>query len=170
MRKFLFFFCIFSWVLIYQSASAQNKIVGYDYWFDNDSVKNESLTKDTQITLKKAFDLTGLGVGLHTFNIRFLDDSGGLSVPLSQFFFIQPESNNDTAKLRGYEYWFDHQNTVQEVGFTSTASYTLIDSLIVDTLNAGLHTFNIRFMDDSGRFSVPFSQFFCTAHSFSILV
>ena len=59
---------------------SQNRITGYSWWFDGDDVTEVVLTDPAPVfTLEEAFPVTGLETGLHTFHIRFRDDSARYS-------------------------------------------------------------------------------------------
>lgn len=64
-------------------------------------------------------------------------------------------------KINSYQYWFDGQyNTAVTQTITPSSVYTLSTQVNTNTLLNGLHVFNIKFKDDSSRFSNTLSTFF----------
>ncbi|MBT8327966.1 MAG: T9SS type A sorting domain-containing protein [Bacteroidia bacterium] len=145
-------------------AVAQNKITAYEYWYDSDSTITSvsAASPASPYTLNSSFNVSSLATGLHTFNVRFVDDSAKYSPVLSQFFFKKPViSSGSNAKIINYQIWYDgdfENATSQSV--SPTLSYDLISGLNVSNLATGLHTISLRFQDDLGVWSVPVSQFF----------
>ena len=69
-------------------------------------------------------------------------------------------------KINSYQYWFDGQyNNAQSQNITPAATYTLSTQVNTSALLNGLHIFNIKFRDDSSRFSSTLSTFFYKAFS-----
>jgi hypothetical protein len=64
-------------------------------------------------------------------------------------------------KINSYQYWFDglYNNAVSQ-SILPTATYTLATQINTNSLLNGLHLFNIKFKDDSSRFSNTLSTFF----------
>ncbi|MDY0142010.1 MAG: PKD domain-containing protein, partial [Bacteroidales bacterium] len=63
--------------------------------------------------------------------------------------------------LSAYEYWFDNDYTSAVTVNTPTQQQVAIDELIsAQLLTDGIHVFNIRFKDDSQKWSSTLSQFF----------
>lgn len=66
-------------------------------------------------------------------------------------------------KIHQYEYWFDGNYAGrQQQSFAGVAQYFLDTGFSAGSLGAGLHSINIRFKDDSTRYSTTISQFFYT--------
>lgn len=63
--------------------------------------------------------------------------------------------------IKAYEYWFNsNYASVQKQNVAATASLNLNTLVPTTSLPEGLHLFNIRFKDDSARYSPTISQFF----------
>lgn len=68
---------------------------------------------------------------------------------------------NAQNKINRYEYWFDQNYSGKSsVSITAANQYTLSTSLATTGLENGLHTVNIRFRDDSLKWSAVVTQFF----------
>ncbi len=146
------------------TTSSNANIVKYQIWYDGDfaNANTTSISPSASFDLINSLNVTNLATGLHTISLRFQDDVGGWSVPLSQFFFKKPETGSTTTKsLTTYEYWFDenYANATSQT-IASTQHLDLMKNIDVSMLNTGLHTLSIRFKDDNGGWSVPISQFF----------
>ncbi len=75
---------------------------------------------------------------------------------------------NAQNKINSYQYWFDGQyNNAVSQSITPTANYTLATQVNTNVLLNGLHVFNVRFKDDSSRFSSTLSSFFYKVSPFS---
>ncbi len=140
-----------------------NKIVAWEYWLDND-LANKVTTKITAINLMqidKILNLNLLKVGLHTLNIRAVDNKGNYSSLLSQNILILNNTANVATQITGYESWFD--DDFQHKTFTplsAGSSFSLIKDVDVSSLSNGLHIFNIRFKDNAEKWSSVTSNFF----------
>ncbi len=141
---------------------ANRQITGYEYWFDNDNAHatNQTVTANDSLSLITSINANALPAGLHTFHIRFHDNSGVWSSTVNQFFIKVPDLFAN-KQITGYEYWFDNDN-VHATNQTVTAndSLSLITSINANALPEGLHTFHIRFHENSGVWSSTVNQFF----------
>ncbi len=64
-------------------------------------------------------------------------------------------------RINSYEYWFDGNYSNRQLNGVSPGEMVMLQSSIPTTpVNEGLHVFNIRFRDDSSRYSTTLSQFF----------
>lgn len=65
------------------------------------------------------------------------------------------------STIKSYEYWFNsNYASVQKQNVAATSLLDLNTLVATTTLPEGLHLFNIRFRDDSARYSPTISQFF----------
>ena len=144
-------------------ATFDRKIVAYEYWFDNDYANKISQTANNQQTFTLNTNLvpSALASGIHTFNIRFKDNTGFLSSTLSSFFYKVPEQASFDRKIVAYEYWFDNDyaNKVSQTA-TNQETFSLNTTVVPSALASGIHTFNIRFKDNTGFSSSTLSSFF----------
>lgn len=146
-----------------QQAADDRKIVAYEYWFDNDYANKVSQTATNQETFSLNTTLvpSALVSGIHTFNIRFKDNTGFSSSTLSSFFFKVPAQANVDRKIAAYEYWFDsdYTNKVSQ-NATNQETFSLNTNVVPSALTSGIHTFNIRFKENTGFSSSTLSSFF----------
>lgn len=146
-----------------EQAIFDRKITKYEYWFDNDYATVVSQTANNQqtFTLNTTVVPNALHNGIHTFNIRFKDNTGFSSSTLSSFFYKVPEQATFDRKIVLYEYWFDsdYANAVSQ-NATNQQIFTLNTTVTPSTLPSGIHTFNIRFKDNTGFSSSALSSFF----------
>ena len=154
-------------------ANVDRKIVAYEYWFDNDYTNRISQTATNQETFSLNTNVvpSGLPNGIHTFNIRFKDNTGFLSGTLSSFFYKVPEQAIADRKIIAYEYWFDsdYAKVVSQTA-TNQETFSLNTNIVPSTLADGIHTFNIRFKDNTGFSSSTLSSFFYKNQSGSTLL
>ncbi len=160
MKKYIIQLILLFWVSI---SFAQNSISKYEYWFDGDYANKTmvAIALTENFNMNDLISTTGLTDGVHTFNIRFQDDSGMWSSILSQFFYKLPPASTIDRKLSEYEYWFDGDYANKSANSVALTDNLNLNALIpTAALNDGVHTYNIRFKDNSGLWSSTLSQFF----------
>lgn len=138
-------------------------IVGYEYWFDNlfDNRLSSGFDPIETFNFNEALEVNDLAYGLHSFNMRFIDNANNWSPTTTDLFVKEKASASGTAQIVGYEYWFDNQfsNKVSQT-VTATTTYTLLSNLDVTGLAYGLHSFNSRFKDNTGQWSPTTTDLF----------
>src|ERR1035437_9541228 len=80
---------------------AQKQIKQYEYWFDDNyqTKTANGITPSTSYVFNESVSTIGIPEGLHTFRIRFFDDSNVWSTTTNQFFVKTPTgSNNQIVK------------------------------------------------------------------------
>ncbi len=146
-----------------EQATFDRKITKYEYWFDNDYANKvaQSATNQETFTLNTTVVPSALASGIHTFNIRFKDNTGFSTSTLSSFFYKVPEQDTFARKIVAYEYWFDNDyaNKVSQ-NATNQETFSLNTTVVPSALASGIHTFNIRFKDNTGFSSSTLSSFF----------
>jgi hypothetical protein len=145
------------------STVAGKSIRQYQYWFNND--RENSVIGETDgggiIQLDETIDVARMPGGLHAFHIRFRDESGRWSSPLSRFFYKMQVSPAAETIIRQYQYWFNNDRENSVSGEASGDGIIQLDETVdVAGMPGGLHAFHIRFRDESGRWSSPLSRFF----------
>jgi len=146
-----------------QSIYAQQTIVEYEYWF-NDDFSNRTITAITPVSqyhLDTSLSVSTLPNGINVINFRAKDSQGKYSVITSQLFYKKELTNSDTNHIVSYEYWFDDdfQNKTL-VNITPTEQATVLAQLDVSTMSNGMHLFNFRAKDERGYYSSIVSQLF----------
>lgn len=144
------------------SILAQEKIVAYEYWLNNDYTSKQA----TQITPVQTFNwqttipCQNLDVGLHTLNVRFKDNNGHWSSTVSSYFYKTEELLADN-KIVQLEYWLNGDYSGKKMVQPSVANTVQwqID-IPFQELEEGIHTFNVRFKDTKGYWSSTVSSYF----------
>jgi Secretion system C-terminal sorting domain len=146
-----------------ENAITARKVATYEYWFDGDYPTKVSQAANNQetFTLNTSVVPSSLANGIHTFNIRFKDNTGNFSSTLSSFFYKVPTNAISDRKVITYEYWFDgdYPTKVSQAA-NNQETFTLNTAVVPSSLVNGIHTFNIRFKDNTGNFSSTLSSFF----------
>ena len=141
----------------------QNNVAGYEYWFDNNynGKVHTDVSPVPELNLNSNVATSGLVSGIHTLNIRSWDSNGLFSSTLSSFFYKIPNQATSDRKIAKYEYWFDNDyaNVVSQTA-NNQQTFTLNTNLVPSMLTSGIHTFNIRFKDNTGFSSSTLSSFF----------
>ncbi|HHW59647.1 MAG: T9SS type A sorting domain-containing protein [Bacteroidales bacterium] len=146
-----------------QSIYAQQTIVEYEYWF-NDDFNNRTITAITPVSqyhLDTMISVSTLPNGINVINFRAKDSQGKYSVITSQLFYKKELTDSDTNHLLSYEYWFDDDFQNKTVVDISPAEQTtVLAQLDVSTMSNGMHLFNFRAKDERGYYSSIAYQFF----------
>jgi hypothetical protein len=155
MKKILFYFLGFA---LSASTYAQNQIVSYEYWFDED-VANKTVVSTTPmqvLNLETGLPTSSLNTGLHKVQMRGKDLNGAYSAAVVQYFL---KVNAGETGVAAYEYWWDDDvaNAV-EVGVGNTDVFELATSIDAQSIPQGLHRFHIRFRDGGNRWSSVVNQ------------
>lgn len=146
-----------------QASSVSRIIKEYEYWFDNNyaSAVNISTPNQQQVNINELIQTSALTSGIHTFNIRFKDNTDLWSSAISQFFYKTPQTNTTNREIIAYEYWFDNNYSNSIITTTPSQQQVNINELIQTSgITNGIHTFNIRFKDNTQQWSSVASQFF----------
>ena len=128
---------------------AQNTLNQVQYWFDGDLNSSQSMVLPSDTNFSHSIPTQQLTVGLHTFNIRYRQDSSNYSAVVSSVFL----KRNTSISASEMEYWIDgdfvNRSTLPFI--TNGSSVAL--SLPMQSLTNGLHTLSVRYRDTLGVFS-----------------
>ncbi len=146
------------------AATGDNKIVEYQYWFDDDfdAAVNQTITASQNYQMLTDINASALTPGVHIFYIRYKDDRGQWSSPVAQFFYkLADQASVSTNGITRYQYWFDngYDNAINQT-LASNKSFNLITDIDATALNSGVHILYVRFQDERGQWSSPVAQFF----------
>ena len=147
-----------------QSTAVTNDIIAYEYWFDNNynSATYQTTTNSASFSLSTLIATNNIGTGVHSFSIRFKDNGGLWSSPITEFFYKIPAQSTPGFKdVVAYEYWFDDNYTSATTqAVTSTQLFNLNSDISTSSINTGVHSLSVRFKDNAGLWSSPLTQFF----------
>jgi len=133
------------------------KICAYQYWFDNDfaGAVTENINPVTQAQISAAIPTGVLYNGFHVLNIRFKQENGLWSSPLSSYFFKMPESQAAQNLITEYQYWFNSNfaQSVHHVLPQAMAQHELLLSIDMTQMPKGNYVFNLRTKDTLGMWS-----------------
>ena len=128
---------------------AQNTLNQVQYWFDGDLNSSQSMVLPSDTNFSHSIPTQQLTVGLHTFSIRYRQDSSNYSAVVSSVFL----KRNTSISASEMEYWIDgdfvNRSTLPFI--TNGSSVAL--SLPMQSLTNGLHTLSVRYRDTLGVFS-----------------
>lgn len=149
-------------------GGAQNDMVAYEYWFDNNYASKVSNTIPASPFFQFNASVATAGVvpGLHVMNIRFRDSGGKWSQVASHFFYKGDQGGTAQNNLVECEYWYDQDIAGKvSIAISPQQQFNLLSNLATASLPVGLHVFNVRFKDESGKWSQVLSQFFTKMQS-----
>jgi hypothetical protein len=140
------------------------KIVGYEYWFNNEFVNRQYVqtTGSDTLNLNLQFDISHLNSGLNFLNMRYRSSDSLWSVPETNYFIIPFtfESNID-YKIVGYEYWFNSDfESRQYIQTAETDTLEITNEFDVSHLPPGMHLLNKRFRTSDSLWSIPETVYF----------
>lgn len=152
-------------------TTASNKMMtAYEYWLDNNPRIRNTVTPNAVFQLNTIVDFSAIQDGLHVFNLRAIDDAENWSSVVSEFFYKKSSSAITNKKITAYQYWNDNDfaNAVTE-NVTHTDIFNLNKTIDYSSLADGLHVFNIRFKEDTEKWTSITSDFYYkkSANSFS---
>jgi len=145
------------------TSAGTREITACEYWID-DNYANKVATQveaNQSISIENSIELDSLQNGLHTYHVRYRDDAGQWSTVVSEFFNKMPVTNAGTREITACEYWID-DNYTNKVATPVEANQTISieNSIDLDSLQLGLHTYHVRYRDDAGLWSTVVSEFF----------
>ena len=141
-----------------------SKLVSYEYWFNNDYAKAQTVAVSPSQThvLNAKLDITALPNNINLLNIRYKDGNGKYGTTLSKLFMKLPVAEiPGTSKLVSYEYWFnnDYANA-QTIAVSPSQTHVLDANLDVTALPSHVNLLNIRYKNENGQYSSTLSKLF----------
>jgi PKD repeat protein len=139
------------------------QLVAAEYFFDNDpgfgNANALTVTTGNTIDLNTTISTSTLTSGLHYLNARAKDSNGKWSLKSQILFYIsRPVSSRNLTEA---EYFFDNDpgfgNGIS-ISITPDDSVNLSTAINTAGLTSGLHFFNIRMKDVSGKWSLSDRQ------------
>jgi PKD repeat protein len=140
------------------------KITALEYWMNGNSSNRTQRILNAQTTFawEELIDVANIPDGVNTFNARFKDEYGVWSPVETRFFVKQSTALTEGNKnITNLEYWMDG-NTANRVSKTITPNnpYHWEELIPTDELQNGLHTFNVRWKDEKGIWTMVHTLFF----------
>ncbi len=137
--------------------NAQNKIIGYKYWFNCDTVpKIVEINPTANNFLSIQIDAPDFNKGANIIFLQIIDEKNNLSVPISSFFY-----GAQTAAVTLLQYWFnDSIQLAKSISLQAGKMVNIQQDINTSELKDGIHIITTRMKDDIGNWSVPVSQFF----------
>ena len=144
-------------------VKAQNDLVSYEYWFNNDyaNVIGNTFSTASSHELDTDIDVSSLPDGINILNIRYKNQNNIYSSTLSKMFYKNTEQLIVNKNLTGYEYWFNNDfDNVTRTDITPSSSNIFIADLDISSLPDGVNSFNVRYIDEQGKYSSTLSKVF----------
>jgi PKD repeat protein len=145
------------------SQLSSNRLIYYEYWFDNDySAKDTSTLTNSIFLLKDTINLESFASGVHSFHFRAKDSVGKWSIVQNQLFYKPPvqASQLTSNRLIYYEYWFDNDYSAKDTSTLTNSVFLLKDTLNLESFTSGVHSFHFRAKDSLGKWSIVQNQLF----------
>lgn len=156
MRVKIFLPIIITAIILPVTLTAQTKLVGYEYWY-NDAFserQKQNITANKTHNFVQELDISSLPIGINSFHIRYIDSENRSGPVLSKNFVrIEPIiSHNDDNKLVAFEYWYN-DNFAERIKQSITADEThhFVQELNTDALPIGVNSFNFRYIDSKNK-------------------
>jgi hypothetical protein len=149
-----------------------NLITGYQYWFNSDfaNAGTTAITPVSPYQLSAPINTNALSKGMHLLHIRFKDQRGQWSVPISQFIYTMSAADVTQPNAMGrMQYWFGSDMANAQVKPLPQQKMVQVTELLdANALGDGLHLLHLRFADTVGNWSSTISQFFYKSKEFGI--
>jgi len=136
--------------------SQPNRIIKYEYWFNNDFANKVTITVSPVevFTLSTNIDAGNLKDGFHFLNIRFRDQQNRWS-STQQHYFLR------VSGILAWEYWIDEDYDNRITGTLSSQMVENIQlSIPTEALKPGMHTLHFRTKSANDVWSSTQSQHF----------
>ncbi|MCK9563123.1 MAG: hypothetical protein M0R02_10450, partial [Bacteroidales bacterium] len=129
-------------------------LVGYEYWFNSLEKTSVEIAHTESFMFEQNIPTNSLLVGLHQFNIRFVDSEGVWSSIVSRYFYKLPVvASAESSTISEFQYWIDN-DFEHAISIAYNQEVVQIDELLsMSDLKNGLHQFNVRFKDSKGVWS-----------------
>jgi spore germination protein YaaH len=121
-----------------------------EYWFDGDFANREmqDVIPSQTVDFQDNIDVWYLDPGLHSFHFRAIDQYG-MPSPVTSDLFIKTPDDVGSNLISAYEYWTDLDFDNREYVSTSPSdTLTVAEDLDMSSLDVGLHSFHIRFLNE----------------------
>ena len=141
------------------------KITALEYWINgnSDARTKRTLTAKNPYNWEELLDYSAIPDGVNTFNARFMDEFGAWTNVQSHFFLKQTTDAGAgvTKTINGLEYWLDENSSSRTSrNLTPSNPYNWEELVDIGSVTDGLHTLNVRFRDEFGKWTAVVSQFF----------
>ncbi|HKL71820.1 MAG TPA: PKD domain-containing protein, partial [Marinilabiliaceae bacterium] len=136
-------------------------IVAWEYRFNDNPFVKQNVPPSPSFVLEEKLVTNDLPDGLNSFTVRFKDNFGNWSSPLTRFFVKIPEQQFSVVpkKIVAYEYRLNNETAVKQA-VAPVANFVLDQQIDASQLPDGLNVFMVRFRDDLGNWSSPLTRFF----------
>ena len=118
-----------------------------EYWIDGKVDERQAVSDGAIIPMDN------LLAGPHTITVRIKDDLNVWSNPVTRYFVKAPVASPSATAIVQCEYWFDG-NTAER------RSEEDFGELVLENLEAGVHTITLRAKDDLNVWSSPVTRYF----------
>jgi|APTNR8051073442_1049403.scaffolds.fasta_scaffold16452_2 hypothetical protein len=141
-------------------GSAQNTIVGYEHWLDeqdDDGERTYVQANGTSINLSGIdIPVDQLSLGLHRVHFRLRDANAAWSSVLRRSFYI---ASGASVALTSGEYWFDQDDDTRiPFAFSDGQNIDITIDASVSGLELGMHRVHFRIRDDQGQWSAVLTR------------
>lgn len=145
------------------SLSAQNRIVQYEYWFNDDvgSKMVVPVSPSATLTFQGEIDVSTASPGFNFLHLRFTDNEGAVSPVVQKLFHNAGAANGGVQDIAALEYWFWQDDGNRKTAVVSGGDISRL--LDLGDLPEGLVLLNVRFSDQAGRWSPVYQKFFHNA-------
>ncbi len=133
------------------SALAQ-RVTSLEYWFDGNYALKQSKSVNAAGSLAsivESLDVPTLNNGFHTLSIRFSDNNNKWSSVVDRTFFKAEAAASTSTSIVAVEYWVDGLRVNSTKKSLTAFNGILVDQLDLPSLNNGMHTLSIRFLDNN---------------------
>ena len=146
-------------------TGTMKKITALEYWINgnSDARTKRTLTAQNPYNWEELLDYSAIPDGVNTFNARFMDEFGAWTAVQSHFFLKQTtDAGAGVVKaITALEYWLDENSSSRTSRNLTPSNPSNWEELVeLGAVTDGLHTLNVRFRDEFGKWTAVVSKFF----------
>jgi len=148
------------------NAFAQSKVVGLEYWFDENYSQKFTKTVtavDANAVIVDEWDIPSVSNGMHRLSVRFKDNTNRWSAIKSFVMFKASTSASAQQSIIEMEYWVDGDYGKKITKSVSVSTGIIVESLDLPSINNGFHRLSVRFKDNNELWSAVNTYYFFKA-------
>ncbi len=138
-----------------EGSVTYDNIVQAEYWFDALPSTFVDLADSPNISYPALIPTTGLTLNtIHRFFVRYQDEDGNWTIAEGRYFYIIETAGGaiEIKNVSALEYWLDsNAATLVDIADAPTGNFA---QLIPAGTETGVHTFNTRYRDEDGVWSM----------------
>jgi hypothetical protein len=139
----------------------------FEWAIDNGTFTTVDVADSATITLNQIVATNSIALGLHRFRVRTTDDIGRTSQLADGFFIVSSINPPLVHQVTLMDYWVDSDPPIT-VDVSDGATTDFLQILSTSNISIGLHRFNLRARDETGRIGPTTSSLLIVTSPFGV--